>query len=389
MLEPDESEDARAFSVSPTNIHLKQGQSRRIAVTFRTQRHLSYEAFVEGVQTLCAECHHITLRLLDKPNGTEKEVFFEGAFHPHAGPPPTPILPLRVALSGTCQPAMLNPDQLDTLYWTVHRIHNAATHSSFAHTVTLSNTGRCPLAFKLAVEGPFQLIEATTSVPQLPERFEGSTFFTPTVASQGGPVDAWELFLPPWESVDVKLRLLMDTTAPWKDLDIVGTLVVAFLNGEAQNIPLEGRVLHPRLEARLVAGVAADKLDFGRVHVRSLKTLDIVLTNPTLVDALWHVLGTKAGVQGSAASQDVPHGAPVAFGAFEFSSGHGKLQGMGLGKPRCFTICVSFAPAECRIYEVEIEIRLLCGETLWLVVCGEGTFDERDEFQGHLTSLYQ
>lgn len=128
------------------------------------------------------------------------------------------------------------------------------------------------------------------------------------------------------------------------DYDLQGALLVTYSNGDVQELPLSGHIMHPALELRhaqqLVpvpaapaaqppqepstppgerpqqgAAAAAPSqqqgeavqlavqavqeprlvrdgerpLHFGRVHVSSPKPVEVTLLNPTLVDALWAV----------------------------------------------------------------------------------------------------
>ncbi|PNH03312.1 hypothetical protein TSOC_010637 [Tetrabaena socialis] len=79
--------------------------------------------------------------------------------------------------------------------------------------------------------------------------------------------------------LEAKQRVV-DTTSDYCN---TGALRVAFANGDQQSLPLLAEMLHPRLE------VKPRKLDFKNVHLQSPKTLQVVISNPTTVDAAWAV----------------------------------------------------------------------------------------------------
>lgn len=99
------------------------------------------------------------------------------------------------------------------------------------------------------------------------------------------------------------------------DAELEGALVVRHANGERQAVPLRARVARPALSC----GVEA--LDFGDVHPRAPKRLEIILTNPTAVDAAWAV------VDAGAPPADAKAAAAAAAAALLFTNGGGGAGG--------------------------------------------------------------
>ena len=95
---------------------------------------------------------------------------------------------------------------------------------------------------------------------------------------------------------------------PRDDFSLHGQLVVTYANGDVQRLPLQGTVLHPALEVRPPA------FDYGRVHVQSPKPLEVTLSNPPLVDAVWSItaMGTKPRVPAAGAPAPAPTGPAAA-----------------------------------------------------------------------------
>jgi hypothetical protein len=366
--------------VTPDRVRLAPGASQRVDVNFCAPSHAAFDAFVEGEQALCTDASAVTLRLLDKPDGSGKEALLQGSFHPFASGPPAPILPLRVALSAQCQPAQLTLDDADSCSWTAHSTH-PKSHVSFCRTATLTNTSRSALTFTLATKGPFSIAGAECSVAQTPDRFCGSACFSSSIGASTGAAQP-EFCLPPDESVDVTIWLMLGKHMVLEDHSLSGALAVAFINGEMQTFPLTSRVLHPALEAQHLDGSAADVVTFGRVHARARKTVTIRLENPTDVDAAWNVETAGEGSSDGATSV-------AKVGAFKVAPAVGMLPGRRLGMPQQARVQVTFAPTGQQELREVLRFRLKGGPERSVTVVGEGSFDERDEPLSHLSTLYQ
>ncbi|KAG2495146.1 hypothetical protein HYH03_006754 [Edaphochlamys debaryana] len=300
--------DVEPYEVTPKDLVIKGGTSAKFTVTFSAPTPRDHYGFLQGTQRVFSpENPAVQLRLWPKGDAGDKVgALMSGTFHPYAGAPPTPLQTLRVDLSGSSLPSRLEPDGHSDLSWTVTSIHQPASHPSFVHSVTLSNIQECPQVFSLGVEGPWDLLAATPSVPQDPVAYRGTSTLLGKATATGrlgqNGADGGLLFLPPRECVDVTLRFVpgkgdmealpvrfaamqakqrvVETTTDYKNS---GALNISFANGDAQKLPLIAEMLHPRLE------VKPRKLDFGPVHLQSPKELTVTLSNPTTVDAAWAV----------------------------------------------------------------------------------------------------
>lgn len=94
-----------------------------------------------------------------------------GGFHSFAGPPLTPMPALSAALSAVVVAPQLLPADPDSFCWRVTTTHDPSTHASYLQTATLCNATGCPQVFRLAVQGPFQLVAAVLSVVQDADAF--------------------------------------------------------------------------------------------------------------------------------------------------------------------------------------------------------------------------
>lgn len=394
---PVTSDAPACYQVEPTHLRLGKGRSGRVRVTFLADAPGAHEAYVEGTQRLISPAAGVQLKLYphdaaERSAGLpELCVFLQGSFHPHAAPPTLPVLPLTVQLSAECAAAHLEPDQMSELAWCVHSIHAPRSHASFVHIITLSNLQRTPLALTVGAEGPFVVLAADASLPQEAKRFAGATFFDaaafashstdPSRASASAP-----LFLPPRESVDVTVKLTPPPRQDLADYQLQGDLVVHYLNGEEQRLPLRADVLHPHLSCRLTTGADAHVIDFGAVHPRAPKWIDVVLTNSANVDAVWQVhAGTDASPTISLAAERDPAAATLA--AFQVSPGQGLLRRQGLTAAQTKRVRLTFSPPDNRPHEVVATFTVLGGVPCSIVLRGQGTFDETSEFLAELQGL--
>ncbi len=218
---------------------------------------------------------------------------------------------------------------------------------------------------------------------------------------------------------------VVETTTDYKNS---GALTVAFANGDEQSLPLVAEMQHPRLE------VKPKKLDYGRVHVQSPKTLQVVLSNPTYVDAAWAVTveghrpkfpvmpGTigageavpmpppsnsapTAAAAAAAATASGARGLPPALkppvvagvppgvtglvteariGPYIVRPASGVLPGRGLRLPHQQAISITFAPTEAETYEGELIFAVMRGKECSVEIDGKGSIEETDEHKGKL-----
>ena len=139
-----------------------------------------------------------------------------------------------------------------------------------------------------------------------------------------------------------------------------GCLTAAFANSGEQQVPLEVQLLRPAVRC------SRQQLDFGTIHAASSRVLELVLANPTLVDAAWSA--SIASTSSSSSGQQGSSSRPQAQGRRSASPGRarregavgeveapgtpftlqpssGVLQGRGLGVPRTVRLAVTYSPA--------------------------------------------
>eukprot|EP00892_Ulva_mutabilis_P005003 jgi/Ulvmu1/2875/UM146_0017.1 len=358
---------------------------------------MRHEAFVSGKQTLRYHAQAVAANILSEPEGTPAEVVLRGSFHPHAGPPPAPLLPLRIDLSSRCIEPRLDHEHGRPLCWAIHSIHGP-TAGSRQRTVTLCNRTASPLSFHLSTAGPFEVSNVVTSVPQEPRRFIGSTFFS---QHEQHAAVASAHFLPSQESADVSLQCVL--VAPKhgaKDCGAAGVLRVCFANGHVQEEVLEARVLHPRLQCKGRGGSVLHCVDFGRVAVGASRTIQIVLHNPSEVDAVW-VATVCEGGDGAGAAADVKlntgRGAEApsevqdsALSGFSVSPSSGVLHGSPAEQPCAQALVnVGFIPRSVGEYVKDLQFSTRGGTSCSVSLRATATLDEGHEPNWKLTELFQ
>ncbi|DBA92123.1 TPA: hypothetical protein ACH3X1_015848 [Trebouxia sp. C0004] len=340
-----------------------------------------------------------------------------GGFHPYAGRPAVPLQPLRVNLNANVIQPHLEAecaDGSDCLAFVCHANNNPATHPSYRQTVLLTNMHSCPLHFTVSMAasgaGRFEILRAACSSvsrleglqprPLLPNLGFGRGTRQHLAAGDGSQHDS--LVLQPHDHVSVCIQYIpqqqhcRDQTAVSSgtstaemtnpggqttdarsttgdamiqdDESAADLLLIMYSNGYQQALPVTAQCLQPVLQASRVS------LDFGAVHVRSPKTLEVELANTSLADAIWsaHIVPapSEAGV---AASVSFAQAGQLAAGPFQAALHLGKgmpsekasaqqnsdasvpftvtpsggvLLGRGLTLPKKQIVLVTFAPKQ-------------------------------------------
>lgn len=376
--------------------------SEKVTVRFESSIAMHHEAFVLGKQQLRYNAESATATILSSLDTHPPEVVLRGSFHPHAGPPPTPLLPIKVALSSQCIQARLEHSQTRPLAWAIHSIHGPSAGSRL-RTVTLCNRTASPLRFHMNTDGPFEIAHVVTSVPQEPHRYVGSKFFNPPHADDSL---CGASFLPPQQSVDVTLQCVLGAAKPpAQDSRATGVLRLCFGNGEVQEEGLVACMLHPRLQCQHSGGAPMHCLDFGCVAVRSCRTLQIVLENRSEVDAVWaaamhkidaapSMVSTAALAKSSTQKHRLAEAGSkdgiVALYGFTATPSSGLLHGSPPERPcEQITICVKFCPDSVGHFESELRFMSKGGDPCSLTMKGTATLDERHEPDWKLTEQYQ
>ena len=380
-----------------------------------------------------------------------------GGFHPYAGPPAIPVQPLKVNLSAAVIQPCLDPEfseAASSLNFVCHANHDPGTHPSYRQTVVLTNMHSCPLQFAVAVEGAeaaaaaghFQIIRAACSSVSRLEGLQpkpllamlGSSRGTKKVLnSQGGSPDM--LRLCPHEHVSVCVQYVphqppiarpathpnaSNAAAPspsnysvdaqsagsatWQDESADAQIVVTYSNGQRQAVPVHAQRLHPVLQA------STPELSFGRTHMQSPKTLQVELSNPSLVNAEWSVQlessseagavasvsFARGGLPGTGLSQGAMSGPtglvtdraalqqrPESSAAVVAIPSSGRLPGRGLTMPKTQNLDVTFAPKQVGPYTAVLRVLVAEGKMVEIVVSGEGTYTQNDECKARLQSI--
>ena len=378
-----------------------------------------------------------------------------GGFHPFAGRPSAPLQPLRVNVNAAVIQPHLEPefpDGTDHLSFVCHASDDATTHPSYKQTLVLTNMHSCPLQFSLGMAAAgaehFQIQRADcSSVSQL-----GGLQPRPllaTLATSRGNKQSNEsgdgsrrdsLMLRPHEHVSVcvqympQAQLCRDETAlsaadgpnlsasaanvqstPGNDMlsdeSASDQLMILYSNGHQQTVPVTACCLHPVLQASAV------RLDFGAVHIQSPKTLEVELSNPSLVDATWSAqIGTAGFEAGAAASVSFAQGGQRAAGLgpakaalpsgktagpdkaavqqrsdasapFTVAPSSGRLTGRGLAMPKTQKLLVTWAPKQTGLCTAELSVVVAQGQTVKIALSGLGTYNEAHEVAANLKGL--
>ena len=376
-----------------------------------------------------------------------------GGFHPYAGSPSTPLLPLKVQLrAAVIQPYLEAEfaDAADSLSFICHATHDPSQHSSYRQTVTLTNMHSCPVQFAVSLAGAvagagrFQIIRAVcSSVSQL-QGLQPKPLLASLQSRRvneklqySAGEDQHMLRLRPHEHVSVCVQYMplqlptTQTGASSAAVAAVGTssaeaqtagssdtfqdesaddqLIITYSNGHSQTVAVHAQRLQPVLHS------SAAQLDFGPVHMQSPKTLEVELSNPSLVDAAWSVqleadsadagavasvtfaqgsqLGAapdQAGVPGAISTAGNPAAAQQGIAgsaAFVAVPCSGVLLGRGLSMPQKQKISVMFSPKQAGPCTAVLRVAVAAGSPIDIAVSGEGTYSQRDEFKAQLLSI--
>lgn len=389
---PGATDDAAApidvpmpFTVHPVQLRIAGNTVAKVAVHFQSgpehSGKQSFDVCLVGRQTVHQHSPELPRLKLDlvgaaRPNG-HVDIVLNKLFHAHAGVPPLPMPPLRVQLAAKTVAAHLDLDTPKDVAWRCSSCHNPAYHPSFVHTLTLSNKQMAPLAFALSLDGPFQLLDFEPSVQQDIRRWKGTASLPSMLGGAQDPI-----FLSPQDSVDVRIRFVPPGVADAADAEVphAGALLVNFIHGEQQAVPLVGQVLLPKL--------VCDRsgLDFGRVHVKAPKPLTVIFSNHSAVDAVWSVNfpGGKAAAPKAAANRGDATDSYLQIGPYIVRPAYGVVPGANLRSPNEQRLTVTFAPKDDKEYNQTLNITLPTGDGLSLDLQGVGSFDEADEFQEQL-----
>jgi hypothetical protein len=370
-------------------VSLQPGASERITITFASEDTHLHEATLHGHQSLCYNAPSVSVSLReariantpacdhgggDGAPGAPIEMFIRGAFHPHAAPPPQPLLPLSVSLSANCKPCLLLCDEGTSVQWQVHSTHSK-NDAAFFRRWTMCNQQGCPLRFAVRASGPFQVTQAIPSVPQDEIRWKGLTFCSSEETIKENAAETF--FLPPNESIEIAAQFMKSAAhikGAVEDSNHEGKLFIDYANGQVQELLLRATVLHPRIQCKTQYGLDCSTMDFGVVKVGNRLRNVILLQNPTQVGASW--TATVEGCDG---------GWPES--AFRICSAReGMLAGTVSHKvsPK-HKLEIEFCPSTPGRHDLTVTLIVAGGRKCHFSLAGLATFDEVYEPGRHLT----
>ena len=393
------------------------------------------------------------------PHRTEEEQLplvacqISGGFHPYASPPSVPLQPLIVNLNAsTIQPCLEPefPDATDCLSCTCHATDDPATHPSYRQTVVLTNMHSCPLQFVVSMAGAgaatgagqFQILRAACSSAMKRGTLQTKPLLARLESSHlGAAVGTTQeaCMLRPHEHVTVTVQykpqvhgreqtaVRADAStaarAPTsssdgpvqdespdemiQDQSAADQLLLTYSNGHQQTVPVVAHYLHPVLQVSVVS------VDFGAVHIQSPKTLEVELSNPSLLQANWSTQIAMMGSEvGAGASVSFAQGRLLASAPFQTAPSAGKtagsdkavqqksnavnfspvpsmgvLPGRGLAMPQKQKLLVTFAPKQTGLCTAEMTVMVHQGRSVRVALSGQGTYSEADEVAATLKDI--
>ena len=327
----------------------------------------------------------------------------KGSYHPYAHRPDVDPAPLKVYLTTEAKAAALAVDDPTGFAYTWHANLPHDHPTSTSRLATLTNTSLTSWTFVVDTMAPFLLGAPEASLGGKVTE-DASTF--PFPVRPGRRV----VTLPPRESVDVPVlfREPEEKELTNVDYEMTGELHVSFSNGDHQSLGLKALVVHPALEP------STPSLAFGKVHTRTPKPMQLVLSNPTVADAEWCVVAgpegrpswVAAGRSARPASPAKKRGAadPEAelsetevatrralregrVGRFRVEPHKGVIPGRGLRMPKTTTVTVWCEPEEVGEVEALLTFAVRRGRSCNVAVAGVGSLDERDEYHRQLGNL--
>eukprot|EP00294_Goniomonas_avonlea_P007722 CAMPEP_0114542258 /NCGR_PEP_ID=MMETSP0114-20121206/1745_1 /TAXON_ID=31324 /ORGANISM="Goniomonas sp, Strain m" /LENGTH=1773 /DNA_ID=CAMNT_0001726555 /DNA_START=29 /DNA_END=5350 /DNA_ORIENTATION=+ len=319
--------------------------------------------------------HHLVGTVaVQKPPEEEETIDLDGtqsSSRPHD--PSSEISPLHLALVTRVVSAHLDPDNFKKLRFVCLTSDPPTTHKSYTRSISLTNRRRVNLTFSLKTAIPFSIIKTVCTAPVHPLVPEG---------------DNTRMFtLPPGHNVNVTLRFTPPAkhrTRIVEDAKFPSELMAYFTNGESQRLPLEAVLFHPEVN------VAPNEIDFGINHVDIVKTLTLVLTNPTYADAQWSVEHQPKIYQASGFMQsivvadnvttkrDMAEDDPTVF---KFVPDCGIIPGRGRRPniPATVTVQVQFHATKNIQYSSKFRFKAISGRGCEILLTGHGSYEEQHD----------
>ena len=383
LVDPRSDPESCPFRVAPERQVIRTGESAAVTVGFYSEEARRHCAYVTGTQ-----------RVLFDSDGEAEAEGHTGPprFHPFAGPPPQPLEPLVVDLRATSIVPRLDTDNTEQLLFRCHS-SDPLEHTSYRHTVVLSNLHNAPLSFCVRTQAPFCITNLAPSVAQDRAQADGGAFHEAVFE------------LPPRENLNVEVQfeppeggLARGGAGATRGADgsqeqdprFAGELMVYFTNDPKaaynevvtatheemlQSLPLVADYVVPRLTC------SHDTVRFRQVHPGAPREIEVTLTNPTTADAEWEarlVMMDEHVRAGAGASEDGESTASRAGTepTFCLQPAFGHIPGRGLGMPRTQKVTIAFTPQEEKPYEAAVVFTARRGRSITVDVSGAGSFAE-------------
>ncbi|QDZ19488.1 hypothetical protein A3770_03p20060 [Chloropicon primus] len=355
------------FKLLPKSLVIPAGSVKGAEIEFAGTVPRVWEAVIRGKQ-------HIQF---SEPSEESVGANLVGSFHPFAAPPCEPLGSLRLnLLANTIQPR-LDTQGLEQLKFTCHSCvpgDDASYKKSLAFTNLQSTTVMC----RIVVEGPYKIVSVVTSYPQ------------PATDKKG----VSKVFvIPPSENVDVTLqyekqKMTSEPEGLFENID--GFLKILYLPQSGPNVlegaatvcvqefPMQTKLLYPKI------ALSQDNISFDNVHPNAPKVIELTLTNPTIVDAMWSITELEESKprklsSSSTGTRRLSNRVTVAEKAkpvFEIAPTSGMIRGRGIGQPQQQKITIRFHPQHDLEYKRQYRVRVKKGLGTFFALKGCGSYNE-------------
>jgi hypothetical protein len=206
----------------------------------------------------------------------------------------TPLDVLGAYVNVSLQSCALETDCMGHVRWRCSAVDDAAQHSSFARTITLSNPMRATVHFDVKLEGKEFSIDS----------IDGQALPLVTDLGAKQATSDFKYHLNPADNISVKLRftpsLRHRNGKVVEDIKPAGAIKISFSNGDSQELGLEAVLHHPEVQLSAPAGGV---IDFGTLHVECERSLLCTITNVSHCDAAVSFSHVKKAFQASSLSQ--------------------------------------------------------------------------------------
>lgn len=368
-------EEEYPFLLSPKSLLIPAGSVKAAKIEFKSAIPKTWKAVVRGLQSIqLKERSAVGVRIWDNKNADEEEVGAPiiGTFHPFAAPPCEPLGILKLGLTAKTTAPSLDTHDLERLDFVCHSCV-PASDPSYKKSVTFTNTQSTTVMCRLSVDGPYKLISATTSYPQLKKEKEDSDKI---------------YIIPPSENVDITVQYEKSKLSGEPEglhENIKGLLKIMFLRHKGdevlnkdspvcvQSFPMRTKLLYPKID------LSADNINFANVHPNAPKVMELTLINSTVVDATWSICEfeekkTRRASNTRKLSRIPPPKKETPI--FGISPTSGVIKGCGIGQPNKQKITLTFHPQHDLEYKRQYRVKVNAGLGTFFALKGSGSYNE-------------